>query len=289
MNQQKDSLHQIIEKAVTVFLIGYGIHYLAYFLRARYYAFLEKSVADAGLCHVLMYLGHLYFLTAMFLYAWAVKKDRKYIFCFTKGKAKSNIMWGLIGGLVGFLQMGICVLAAVLNGDLEIERTASVNYPIFIFAIFAVLIQASTEEIESRGFVFGKMFNEGVPFIAATVISSFYFSYLHAANPGFGWLALISLFTSAVFYVLCYYYTGSIWFTCLAHMMWNFTEDFILGLPNSGRPAAISLFNTVAKGSSFFYDQTFGIEGSLMTILMNVVSCVLIVLIGRYLCNKKKQ
>ena len=291
MNEQNkhESLRSIIEKAVIVFVLGYGLHYFGYFIRTRYFGLLETLSIDEGISHVLLYLGHVVFLSVMFLYAWAVKNDRKYFFSFAKGKLSRNFKFALIGAIVGFVQMGICISAAVLNGDLQVIPAAVVKIPVFIFAIIAVFIQASTEEIESRGFVFGKMNCEGVPIVTAAVISSFFFSYLHMTNPGYGWIPLLCLFTAAMFYVLSYYYFKTIWFSCMAHMMWNFAEDFIFGLPNSGRPAAVSLFNTVVKNSSFFYDESFGIEGSFMAIMVNVLSCVAVVLIGRYIRKKNTK
>ncbi|MBP5463332.1 MAG: hypothetical protein J6Y20_14595, partial [Lachnospiraceae bacterium] len=79
------------------------------------------------------------------------------------------------------------------------------------------------------------------------------------------------------------HYFGTILFTCRAHMMWNFTQDFLLGLPDSGKPAAVSVCSTTVKGSSFFYDEAFGIEGSWMAILVNAACCVLVIVIGSIL------
>ena len=43
MNEQNkhDSLRSIIEKTVTVFVLGYGLHYFGYFIRTRYFGLLE--------------------------------------------------------------------------------------------------------------------------------------------------------------------------------------------------------------------------------------------------------
>ena len=53
------------------------------------------------------------------------------------------------------------------------------------------------------------------------------------------------------------------------------------GLPDSGHPAAASIFSSTIKGSGFFYDEVFGIEGSFMAILSMMVVCILFVVIGR--------
>ena len=280
-NGQKSHFRSIVETAVIVFVLGYGLHYIGYFLRQRYFNLLEGLALDKGIAHVLMYLGHVIFLAILLLYALPVRKDRKYILSFTRGGFGHNFRYALAGIVTGFVLMGICVFAAVSNGNLEIRPAAVVNIPVFVFAFLAVLIQATVEEIESRAFVFGKMNNEGVPLIPAAMISAFFFAYLHAANPGFGLLPLTSIFVVGVLYALSYYYFGTIWFCCAAHMMWNFTQDFVFGLPDSGKPAAVSLFNTAVNGSSFFYDETFGIEGSYMAILVNVLACIVVIVIGR--------
>lgn len=288
MNDSRTKTRMIVEKIVIVFLLGYGMHYLGYFLRARYYNWLGTLPLDEGVAHCFEYLGHTVFLVIMLLYALAVKGDRKYIISFCHGKAGRNLKYALIGAATGFGEMCICILAASLNGNLTIHPSASVNVPIFIFAAVCVFIQASTEEIESRAFVFGKMHGEGVPMVAAMLVSSFYFSYLHAANPGFGFLPLLSIFVVGIQYVLGYYYFRTIWFTFLAHMAWNYTQDFLFGLPDSGRPAAVSVFTTEVQGSGFFYDQTFGIEGSWMAIIMDCLICIIIFTVGRYMQKKEK-
>lgn len=286
--KEKPKVATVMEKIVTVFALSYGLHYLGYFLRVRYFNFLETTVSDEAVNHILGYLGHTIFLIIMLLYAWAVRKDRKYILSFSSGKLSRNLLFALYGAVIGFAMMGICIFAASAHGDIVIGKSGGLSVPLILFALFAVFIQASVEEIESRAFVFGKMKNEGVPIVWATVVSAFFFSYLHAANPGFGLLPLLSIFIVGILYVLSYHYFGTIWFTCTAHMMWNFTQDFIFGLPDSGKPAALSVFSTTVTGSSFFYDESFGIEGSWMAILVNLLACVLVFLIGRKV-NKQRQ
>ena len=70
-------------------------------------------------------------------------------------------------------------------------------------------------------------------------------------------------------------------------MMWNFTQDFIFGLPDSGNPAVISIFHTTVSGSSFFYDEVFGIEGSCAAVIVNLIACCIIFLIGRKMQKKE--
>ena len=59
----------------------------------------------------------------------------------------------------------------------------------------------------------------------------------------------INVFLIGALFVLCYHYFGSLWFLMAAHMMWNYMQDFVFGLPDSGRPAAVSFLNTTVLGS----------------------------------------
>ena len=274
-----------IEKIVTVFITAYGLHYFGYFLRKRYFDWLGSTALDEGISHAIMYLGHLFFLGTFILYALAVKGDRKYFLAVRKRGLSSNLICMIAGAVYGFCAMGICIFAASTHGDIVISVAPQRNVPLFILAFLAVFIQASVEELESRAFAFGKMKSEGVPFLWALVASSVFFAYLHANNPGFGIVPFISIFVVGAQYVLAYHYIGNIWFTCTAHLMWNFTQDFIFGLPDSGKSAVASIYNSQVNGSSFFYDATFGIEGSFMAITVNLLLCVVIALVGR----KKKR
>ena len=289
MSGGSSSKRSVVETIVIVFLLGYGMHYLGYFLRIRYFNWLDSLSISEGLQHCCMYLGHTIFLLILLLYAWAVKGDRKYILSFAHGKAGRNLKFAIFGALAGFSEMGICILAASINGNLTIKSSASVSVPIFIFAALCVFVQAATEEVESRAFVFGKMHGDGVPLVTAAIVSSFFFSYLHAANPGFGLLPLLSIFVVGIQYVLCYHYFRTIWFNFMAHMVWNYTQDFLFGLPDSGKPAAVSVFSTQVQGSGFFYDKSFGIEGSWMAILVNILVCIIVFAVGKQMQKKERR
>ena len=287
MHNDNSIKSRVIEKIVTVFVIAYGLHYLGYFLRARYFNWINGLALDEALTHAITYLGHLFFLAIMIIYAWAVIKDRKYFLSVFQGKTGRNIKFAFYGALMGLGTMGICIFSAYAHGDIVIQLSSGLSIPMLFLSLIAVFIQSSIEEIENRAFVFGKMKEEGVPLGWAVVASAFFFSYIHAANPGFGFLPLLSIFVVGVLYALSYHYFKTIWFTCTAHLMWNFTQDFIFGLPDSGKPAAVSVFSSTVNGSSFFYDADFGIEGSLMAILINMIACVVVLIVGRRINNDK--
>ena len=57
---------RIIEKIVVVLVLGYGLHYLGYSIRTRYYDLLGSMALDEGLAHALLYLGHLIFFAIIY-------------------------------------------------------------------------------------------------------------------------------------------------------------------------------------------------------------------------------
>ena len=279
---------RIIEKIIVVLVLGYGLHYLGYSIRTRYYDLLGSMALDEGLAHALLYLGHLIFFAIMMIYAWAVPQDRRYFFSFRKGSAADKLKYGALGILTGAFLMGACVFAASMHGDIEIKGSSGGNPAILLFALVCVFLQSTVEEIEGRGFIFGKMHSEGVPLIPAIIASSMFFSFIHINNPGFGLIPFTNVFLFGVLSALSYYYFNNLWFAMMTHMTWNYMQDFLFGLPDSGHPAAISFMNTIVHSSGFFYDKDFGIEGSCMATIMQLFGCLLVILIGR-LCIKKEE
>ena len=279
----------IIAKVVIVFMITYGLNAFANEFRPAYFSAVRSLIIDEGVRRCLMYMGHWVFFVVFALYALAVRNDRKYIFSFLHGKPSKNFKYALLGAVSGFVLMSICVMGAALHGDLTISSAVTMTVPVAILASLATFFAAAVEEIKFRGFLFGKMNNEGVPVIIATIVSSVVFSYVHAGNSGYGVVPFLSLFMLGAFWALSYYCFGTIWFAFTAHTMWNYSQDFLYGLPNSGSPAVVSFFNSTVKESGlsrFFYDEAFGIEGSYLAILVNLAVCIILMLIA---AKKRKK
>ncbi len=191
---------KLLEVLVITLFLTYGIHYFGYFIRVRYFNLLAPLIeTNPGLYSIFRYLGHLIFWGMFAIYCFAVKGERKYFEAFLPGKGNNKISKLFIGMLIGFAMNAICVFGAVLHGDITISGTKSFNVGLFILAFFAVLIQASQEELESRVFFFGKLKEGGFPFGAAMILSGTFFAYLHATNPGFGIIPFISLAWRALF------------------------------------------------------------------------------------------
>ena len=97
------------------------------------------------------------------------------------------------------------------------------------------------------------------------------------------WLSenLINIVIIAAALSFVMYYFGSIWMCVAVHSMWNFTQNLLFGLPNSGLVSKGSFLHLDAASDSLFYDATFGVEGSLTAVIVIALFAVGVVLVGR--------
>lgn len=280
MEKKNTSKKKLLEVLVITLFLTYGIHYFGYFIRTRYYSLLNPLMeTNPGLHSILRYLGHLVFVGVFAIYCFIVKGEKKYFELFIPKRGSNKVSKLFIGMIVGLVMNVICVVGALMHGDITISGTKNLNIGLLVFAFFAVLIQASAEELESRAFLFGKLEDGGFKLIPAIVISSIYFSFLHAANPSFGIIPFISIALAGLVYALIYVYTDSIWAACGLHQLWNFSQDFIFGLPNSGNPSGMSILSSTVNRDGFFYNSDFGVEGSIWCIIVHIVAAAILLIL----------
>ena len=72
------------------------------------------------------------------------------------------------------------------------------------------------------------------------------------------------------------YYFDSFWCASAAHLAWNYMQNIVLGLPNSGVVSVVSIFKLTAGNgrSSFAYDPNFGIEGTILSVIVQILVCI---------------
>ena len=112
-------------------------------------------------------------------------------------------------------------------------------------------------------------------------MNALFFGALHLASPGITVLSFLNIVLVAVALSLVMFYFGSIWLCIAVHTAWNYTQNFLFGLPNSGIVSEGSFLHLDAARDSIFYDAAFGIEGSLSAVLVLAVFAVCIVLYAK--------
>lgn len=237
-----------------------------------------------------MYIAFIGIWAAVVFWFLIIPKNRPMNALYLPKKLKGNNLPGLlIGLLLGFLQNGACILAAYLNHDIELKFN-HVNLIYLIPIFIAVFIQSSAEEIVCRGFLYYRLEKSYQKPWLAIIISASFFGALHLTNPGVTVLSVISIIAVGVQYSLIVYYTDSMWCVFAAHASWNFTQNIVFGLPNSGQLSEYSIFtlNADTAKDSLFYNVGFGVEGTLFADILLIVCCIVIFLLRNKLRCKEK-
>ncbi|MFC9621838.1 CPBP family intramembrane glutamic endopeptidase [Streptomyces sp. NPDC056930] len=139
----------------------------------------------------------------------------------------------------------------------------------------AVMVQigtAVTEELMFRGLVLQAL-EQRWGSRAAIVITGLFFGAAHLGGAGASaWSALAIALEAGVMLGAAFLWRRSIWFVAGLHFAWN-TAEQLLGIPVSGH-APKGLFTVEAHGSALLTGGTFGLETSIVPILIGVLITV---------------
>ena len=197
-----------------------------------------------------------------------------------RGGGRGNTGKGLaLGLLVGFGTNALCVLVAWLAGN--VDFSVGRLEPLYLLVSFVmVAIQSGAEELLTRGYMFGvlsKRYNVWV----ALACNALLFGALHLLNTGVTVLSIVNIVLYGVLLSLVMIYHGSLWFCIAMHTAWNFTQNYLFGLPNSGLVAQQSFLHLEAVRGDVLYSALFGVEGGVVCTVVIGLCCVAAILLGR--------
>ncbi|MDE5995740.1 MAG: CPBP family intramembrane metalloprotease [Eubacterium sp.] len=216
------------------------------------------------------------------LYMRFTKKNRPILKTLGRSALGNTLKNLLLGIGIGFGLNGICVLAAWLHKDIVLHYdTFQPGYLLLIF--IAVFIQSSAEELVCRGFLYQRLMRSYKKPVVAIIGNALLFALLHLLNAGVTALSVLNILIVGILFSFIVYYMDSLWCAMAVHTAWNFTQNIIFGLPNSGMTASYSVFrlDTETANNSFAYDIGFGVEGTLFVSVVLIVACVSIYVWGR--------
>jgi membrane protease YdiL (CAAX protease family) len=152
---------------------------------------------------------------------------------------------------------------------------------VLVAGLAGYLIQGPAEEVLFRGYVFEHVRGEwGLG--AGVAVSSLAFALIHASNPAFGVLPFINL---TLFGVATALYKvrvddGQLWGVFALHSIWNWLQQVVFGLPNSGLVSVPdnALFTvTPPAGVAAVLASPFGPEGTIFaTAVLGLLVAVLL-------------
>lgn len=175
------------------------------------------------------------------------------------------------GLLLGFITNFTCIACAIAHGDIKLYFDFSASQiPVLLFGFLMVFVQSTSEELWCRGYMYERI-NIHYPLWVAIAVNGVLFGLLHCFNNGASVIGIVDIAVCGIAYSLVRWYTGSIWTVMGIHTMWNFTQNFLFGLPNSGMVSEFSVFHLDAANgvSNLIYDYAFGVEGGIIAILVD--------------------
>lgn len=181
----------------------------------------------------------------------------------------------LKGLCIGFLLNSICILVAYVSSGLSLSFN-KFNISVLIYAFIGVLVPAAAEELMCRGYIQNILLQKYNKPKLAIIINSLIFSLLHFSHEGITLTALISTFAFGILLSLITYYSKNIWEAIFIHTAWNFTQNIIFGLPNSGLESPYSIFKVLESNNNFAYNTQYGIESSIVATLLFIIFIILI-------------
>ena len=144
----------------------------------------------------------------------------------------------LRGAAIATLMMGFIVLVwfTLLDGAIwSINPDSTRAAIVLVCGLLGFLIQGPAEEVLFRGYIF-----ENVRMVWglrwAVIVSAIAFALFHLRNPALGPLALVNLVLFGVATALYKVRVdgGQLWGVFALHTIWNWLQQVVFGLPNSG-------------------------------------------------------
>ena len=228
------------------------------------------------------YLEFIGIWIAVLIFTAVPKSNRPMLKSFWYNRNGNNLKGIIAGILLGFGTNGFCVLMSWLRGNIKLSFYGFEPVILLMF-IVAIFIQSGAEELMDRYYLYEKLRRRYASPLVAILVNSLVFMLLHIPNPGFTAKAGSQIFLIGVIFSLLVYYYDSLWAAIWFHTTWNFTQNIIFGLPNSGIVSEYSIFKleAVTAQSGLFYDVKFGVEGSIGSSLVLLVILIAIILMNR--------
>lgn len=165
---------------------------------------------------------------------------------------------------IGALFFVAVVLVMLVAGIYKFVSINTGNVDLLIQALFFYLTVAVGEEILFRGIMF-RWIDEKFGFVAALVVSSLLFGFMHIFQPGASWWSSIAIALEAgLLLAAAYKYSGTLWLPIGIHWGWNYFQGNIFGIEVSGSDAGESLFIPEITGPDILTGGAFGAEASII-------------------------
>ncbi|MDA3643764.1 CPBP family intramembrane metalloprotease [Saccharopolyspora indica] len=187
-----------------------------------------------------------------------------------------------IGTGVAVVLLGVPVGVNLLSGQFDVGAVHTAQVGAAFVALIGFAVQASTEEIITRGYLMQVTFRKW-GLTAAVVLQAAVFSLLHGTNPNVTVVALVNILLIALLLAFWALAEGGLWGVCAFHAVWNWCQGNVYGIQVSGMDVRTTMLSIGgAPGSAdLLTGGGFGIEASLLTTAVLAIGTALAILAYR--------
>lgn len=256
----------MITVQITGMLLGYGEDWL-------------KECGD-GLCMLTLGFGLILVVASL----WVLVIERRSLKTLFPN-FKRFIPRFLGGWVFGVACTFLVVLAIAATGNLTFNSdpatpTGLNTLPVVLLFVAAFMLQGSTEEIVTRGWLLQVM-NRRTNIWVALIVTAFLFALMHGTDRPIAILNLILFSFFLASYILV---QGNLAGACGWHAGWNVALGNFIGLPVSGQTEhGPTLLSLTATGPEWLTGGSYGPEASVIT------TAVLLSLIAFYVVKAKRM
>ena len=186
----------------------------------------------------------------------------------TQGRLK-EINYGILFGL--FIMAFAFVFLSTIGEIVFLSYSLDFNQILLSIALFIGV--SFFEEIIFRGYMLKNLLESFNPFVAL-LISSLFFSLIHASNPNVTSLGLCNIFLAGIFLGVSYVFTKNLWFPIALHFSWNFFQA-MFGFKVSGLDS-YSIIEFMIPYNNMINGGEFGFESSILSIIVLFIGTIII-------------
>ena len=186
----------------------------------------------------------------------------------TQGRLK-EINYGIFLGL--FIMAFAFIFLSSIGEIIFLSYSFDFNQILLSLVLFIGV--SFFEEIIFRGYMLKNLLESFNPFVAL-LISSLFFSLIHASNLNVTLLGLCNIFLAGIFLGVSYVFTKNLWFPIALHFSWNFFQA-MFGFKVSGLDS-YSIIEFMIPYNNMINGGEFGFESSILSIIVLFIGTIII-------------
>ena len=181
------------------------------------------------------------------------------------------------GFAIGAMLVVLTTVVILVAGSYKVESanaTATLTHAFFIFGLLAFF-----EELVFRGILL-RLFEESFGTWLSIVVVAAVFGAAHLVHEEATMLSSTAIALQDLVLSGAFVLTRKIWLSWGIHCGWNFAQDGVLGMPNSSVDVLPSLLNPEISGPTWLTGGVFGIELSVIGVVLNIVAGLVLIKIA---------